>query len=68
VARRERQYATKNMARNNFYALCSGRELIINLQCQANKRNLLVVPGKLTRVKQRGAAAGYMYSISEVAI
>ena len=44
------------------YALCNGRELSINLQRQANKRNLLVVPGNLTRVKQRGAAAGYRIS------
>jgi hypothetical protein len=49
-----------------IYALCIGRELSINLQCQANKRNLLVGPGNLIRAKQRGAAAGY--SISEEAI
>ena len=48
-----------------FYALCNGRELSINLQCQANKKNALV-PGIVTRVKQRGAAAGY--NISEEAI
>ena len=40
------------------YALCSGRELSINLQCQTNNESTLV-PGNLTRVKQRGAAAGY---------
>jgi hypothetical protein len=39
-------------------ALCSGRELSINLQCQTNNESTLV-PGNLTRVKQRGAAAGY---------
>ena len=40
------------------YALCNGRELSINLQCQTNNESTLV-PGNLTRVKQRGAAAGY---------
>jgi hypothetical protein len=51
-----------NFTKNKVYALCNGRELSINLQRQANKRNLLVVPGNLTRVKQRGAAARYRIS------
>jgi hypothetical protein len=41
----------------NANELCSSRELSINLQCQTNNENALV-PGNLTRVKKRGAAAG----------
>ena len=39
-------------------ALCNGRELSINLRCRTIKEYALV-PGNLTRVKQRGAVAGY---------
>jgi hypothetical protein len=39
-------------------ALYNGRELSINLRCRTNKEYALV-PGNLTRVKQRGAVAGY---------
>ena len=41
-----------------FHALCSGRELSINLQCQTNDESTSVL-GNLTHVKQRGAVAGY---------